>query len=104
MRIPDRIKIGCNEFTVEWRDELDAAGNIGLSSVSLNKIYMARRTKDSVGGVVVEMPEPVLVDTFLHEVLHSLSCLYGLKLKERQIEGLAGGLMQVIRDNALDFR
>ena len=33
-----------------------------------------------------------------------VSGTYGIGLKENQVSGLAGGLLQVIRDNGLDFR
>ena len=40
----------------------------------------------------------------LHELIHVVSSNRGMRLKEAQVESLANGLFQIIRDNDLDFR
>jgi hypothetical protein len=97
MKIPSTVKIGAQEFEVVWTDSVDG-DQLGLTKSHLNRLEIAR----NVDGE--KIPEGSLVDTFMHEVLHAISTTYGLELRERQVAGLAGGLLQVIRDNRLDFR
>lgn len=37
--------------------------------------------------------------TLLHEILHGIDDVYGLKLEERQVDMLAKALYQLLRDN-----
>lgn len=38
-------------------------------------------------------------DTLLHEVIHAVELAMGLELREEQVNGIATGLIQVLRDN-----
>lgn len=100
MRIPSRVKIGAQRYrvvecdSISWRDdELLGLTRCGVGEISIARTHYGR-----------DVPEDSKSDTFLHEVIHSVSGVYGLGLSERQVSGLAGGLLQVIRDNRLDFR
>jgi hypothetical protein len=103
VKIPKQLKIGCSKWKVRFVDTLpdqDEVGKFlyGCASFADEVITLARSYKDKS---IVETCE---ADTFLHEVIHCASQTYGLSLDERQVAGLAGALLQVIRDNKLDFR
>jgi len=42
-------------------------------------------------------------ETFMHEIIHGIDEVYGLKLSESKVNLLAQGLVTVIRDNKLNF-
>ena len=106
MKIPKQIKIGAARYRVQLEpdsfasyDEPDGKKeNIGEHITAL----MLLRVATYVGQK--KIPEESLTDTVLHEILHGISRVYGIGLTENQVCGLSGGLMQVIRDNKLDFR
>jgi hypothetical protein len=102
VKIPKVVKIGCHRVDVLWDEDCcgeDGEQFLGKAQASLNRITMRKRDDDGL-----KMPESVLADTFLHEVLHLVSQNYGVDLTEAQVAGVAGGLLGVIRDNELDFR
>ena len=47
-----------------------------------------------------DMPEDRTAVAFLHEILHFVNTY----LEEKEVTFISEGLMQVIRDNDLDFR
>jgi hypothetical protein len=101
MRIPKSLKIGCHVISVVW-DEDTRAGDeacLGKAESSLNRISLRRCSECGE-----PMPESVIADTFLHEVLHLMSSNYGIGLTEEQVAGVAGGLLDIIRSNNIDFR
>ncbi len=108
VKIPKEIKLGAQTVRVELVDSLEGhreLGNaIGHSSGSINRILLSRSVDDPYTGGSVLMPESVMTDTFLHEIIHMVSINYGIGLDENQVMGLAGALLQVIRENNLDFR
>lgn len=90
MQIPKKIKIGANTFTISrgsFRTESDMDG--GSCEWETNRIFLAD-----------DMPEDREATCFLHEILHGLN----IYLTEEQATYLSEGLMQIIRDNNLDFR
>ena len=90
MKIPNKIKICANTFTINrgsFRTESEQDG--GSCEWEENKIFIAD-----------DMPEDREATIFLHEILHGLN----IYLTEEQVTYLSEGLMQVIRDNNLDFR
>lgn len=97
MKIPMSLKVGAQRIRVIKKDCL-SFGYLGRTLPASNMIEIAM--KDSEGKVITES---CIVDTFLHEVIHTISCNYGVGLTERQVSGLSGGLLSVIRDNKLDF-
>lgn len=108
MKIPKELRIGAQTVKVELVDSLEGhrelGDAIGHSSGSINRILLSRSVDDPYAGVPALMPESVMTDTFLHEIIHMVSNNYGIGLDENQVMGLAGALLQVIRDNNLDFR
>ena len=100
MIIPRTVKIGAQRLRVTLMPEVELDGEtcMGVSKSSIGQIEIATTHHGSI------VPEDSMADTFLHEVIHVTSNTYGLELSESQVGGLAGGLLQVIRDNKLDFR
>ena len=90
MKIPKKVKIGANTFTIKrgsFRTESDMDG--GFLEYETNILFLAN-----------DLPETRKATIFLHEVLHGLN----IYLTEEQATYLSEGLMQIIRDNNLDFR
>ena len=89
MKIPDQIKIGANKFRIlrgSFRTESDLDG--GFLEWETNTLFLAN-----------DMPEDREATCFLHEILHGLN----IYLTEEQATYLSEGLMQIIRDNNLNF-
>uniref|UniRef100_A0A6M3J4C3 Peptidase n=1 Tax=viral metagenome TaxID=1070528 RepID=A0A6M3J4C3_9ZZZZ len=106
MKIPRTVKIGAARYAVKMEVEafasIDAPNgmkeNVGEHVPSLRILRVSDRSHGK------KIPEESVTDTILHEILHAVSRVYGIGLDENQVAGLTGGLMQVIRDNKLDFR
>ena len=100
MKIPSTLKIGAQRLRVILKPDvvLDDEKVLGVSKSSVGVVELA---KTFCG---YDIPEDSMADTFLHEIIHATSCTFGCDLTENQVVGLAGGLLQVIRDNNLDFR
>ena len=96
MRIPKKIKIGAQKITVKTVDTL-GDDDMGAFFPGTNELLLARKVSYGV------IPEDQMADTFLHEIIHAVNRNFGIGLTECQTAGLAGGLLQVIRDNNLDF-
>ncbi|HLY40493.1 MAG TPA: hypothetical protein VKR52_04725 [Terracidiphilus sp.] len=91
MNIPEKLKIGANDVTIERRpfSQIDAEGNGGIAFWEQNVLVLAD-----------DMPEDRTAVAFLHEILHFINTY----LEEKEATFISEGLMQVIRDNDLDFR
>lgn len=104
MKIPPILKIGAHYVDVVITDtplQLDGCESdaLGTARYATNRIEI--RSVSPEGDAV---PESVIADTLLHEILHLASCTYGLDLEESQVMGVSGALLGIIRDNGLDFR
>lgn len=91
MKIPDRIKIHANEITIKRvpHSQIDLEGNGGQALWEQNILILAD-----------DLPEDRTAVSFLHEILHFINTY----LEEKEATFISEGLMQVIRDNDLDFR
>jgi hypothetical protein len=100
MKIPSKVKIGASKIKVCVVDsaELDGGEVLGVSNAAISKILISTSFKGK------HCSEDSMTDTFLHEIIHMISQNMGIGLTERQVVGVAGGLLMVIRDNNLDFR
>ena len=106
MKIPKTIKIGAARYRVKMEpDPFPTTGDPNSKQENVGEhlpcLRVLRISERSYGK---KIPEESVSDTVLHEVLHAISRVYGIDLTENQVSGLTGGLMQVIRDNKLDFR
>ena len=90
MNIPTTLKIGANTITIKrvGLTESDADQNGGWFEWEKNQMCIARG-----------MPEDREATCFLHEIIHALN----IYIPEREVTALSEGLMQVIRDNNLNF-
>jgi hypothetical protein len=107
MKIPRKIKILAHPVKVRCYDEIlehpDGDPCWGLAHKMSDKISICIAFSEQ-NGARVELSEASIADTFLHEIIHHIDSKLDLDLKENQVAGLACGLLQVIRDNKLDFR
>lgn len=85
---PKRILILSKRFKVVPQTKETMPDEAGLSDVMAQKLHY--RTDDHFEGQR---------DTLLHEVIHGIEIQLGLRLTEAQVTALAGGLLQVMRDN-----
>lgn len=95
MKIPKSIKISGHTVKIIKKKELfsDEERVWGLAYLHLNKIELA----------VKDLPESKIAETFLHEVLHIICSIHGVKLTEKENQAIALSLFQTIRDNKLRF-
>lgn len=105
MKIPKTIKIGAIRYRVKQEnDSFHAYNSPNDAKDSVGEhIPMIQTIRVSVRDNKRKILEPTITDTILHEVIHAVSRVYGIGLTENQVAGLSGGLMQVMRDNKLDF-
>lgn len=91
MQIPKKVKIGANTFAVIRKpvSEVSMDHDGGWTDWEQNKLFLGD-----------DMPEDREATVFLHEILHGLN----VYLTEEQVTYLSEGLIQIIRDNDLDFR
>jgi len=94
MRIPKRLKVLAQTYTVEMMDP-DEMVECALGSCD------SYRMEIKLLGGQVETQE---ADTFLHEVFEAIKAEVGVDLPHRTIVALSATLLNVIRANNLDFR
>lgn len=106
MKIKSRIKILGHDIQVKCHAALvehpDGDMCLGLAHQWTDKISLAVGFTDETGKKQ-EIAEPTIAETLLHEIIHHIDNRLGLELQEYQISGIACGIIQVIRDNKLDF-
>lgn len=90
MKIPETIKIGANIITVVLKPHyaIDSTCNGGWAMWEKNTLILAD-----------DMPEDRTATTLLHEILHFLNIYF----EEKEATNISEGLMQIIRDNNIDF-
>ena len=90
MKIPSKLKVGANTFRV-MRSPLNEGSSDhcgGWMDWESNTIFLG-----------TDMPEDREATCFLHEILHALN----VYLSEKETTYLSEALMQIIRDNKLNF-
>ena len=88
---PEKIKIFGHQYDVDYR-ELRGDDRLGESSNAQNRIVIDPWQAPSQQE-----------DTFLHEMVHQISNVLGLKLDEGTVWRLAAGLHTIIVDNPQVF-
>lgn len=86
MKIPAKIKVGGLWFDVKQVPSDEVDDDYGTASSSKQTIKLNK-----------ELPQDVKELTFLHEILH---CING-EMEEKEVEFIAFGLFQVLKDNKL---
>ena len=91
MRIPESLKIHAQKIEVRLVpiDQIDREGNGGRAIWEQNVIQLG-----------ADMPEDRTAVSFMHELFHFINTY----LEEKECTFISEGLLQVIRDNNLDFR
>ena len=91
MIIPESLKIHAQKIEVCLVpiDQIDREGNGGRAIWEQNIIQLG-----------IDMPEDRTAVSFMHELLHFINTY----LEEKECTFISEGLLQVIRDNNLDFR
>ena len=99
MKIPEKIKIGGQEFSVVIDETTTSANFLGLCDVDALKITLSKKHSKAKQDQV-----------FLHEILHAvyhtaaMDNIEGVKDKEEYIiDALSQGLYAVLKDNKLRF-
>ena len=101
MAIPQSIKVGGLHWTIEIDPDLSETR---VDDQLLAGITLPAKLLIKVRGPEREHQDHVRL-ALLHEVLHAVNAVYcgGLNdetgFEEREVEGLANGLLQVLRDN-----
>jgi predicted SprT family Zn-dependent metalloprotease len=96
MKIPKKVKICGHNIKIVKKGKLyddDKTRCWGFAYLHSNKIELA--TDD--------LPESRIAETFLHEILHVIYNLNGIKVTEQENNLIALHLFQVIRENKLRF-
>lgn len=86
MKIPARFKLKGKWINVLWQ-EGDVSGDA----------YAEWNPSALTITLSLAMSEKLREEKFLHEVIHAISDLYGLKITERQVEGIDGPLIRMLR-------
>lgn len=99
MKIPNSITLSGHKIKIVYKDKLDSEGVpcIGLAFLSQDRIELAR----TIEGVPLSQDQ--LGCAFLHEVLHMVSTLHAIGLKEKKVSQLELGLYQFLKDNKIKF-
>ena len=90
--IPSKIQIGPKTFyDIVWQKEIvDTKGNqlCGLADLN-NKIITIK----------LDMSPRLTVETYIHEIIHSVSDQYELGLTENQVLSMEKALAYILKDN-----
>jgi len=100
MKIPKQIKVSSHKVRIKRLKKIKEPSMMtamGYADLANNEIVLCREYSDS------PVPESMQAEVFLHEILHIISNLYGIVLPEGKVNQLAAALLQVIRDNKLNF-
>lgn len=93
MEIPKKIKIGWKEYEV-----IEKGSNLDLTSGGdecYGTLYPDRRKLYINNSFDEEQKKATLI----HEIIHGIDDLFGIGLKEEQVEALGHGIYTVIKDN-----
>lgn len=86
MSFPQKLKIIGREYKVEYNEEL-------------NGLYGRCDERNQLISITPNQLPAIEVDTVLHEVVHAVSDMMNLQMKERQVYCITTGLIAVMKDN-----
>ena len=98
MKIPKSINVGGHTISVKQIKCFKGnPGRLGTAYLTAKKIKLSRTCcGDKICQSVAEA-------TFLHEIIHHIDAVYGIRINESQVRRLSEGLYQVLKDNKLRF-
>jgi hypothetical protein len=97
MKIPDKVRIGGVDYSVEYVERLISGENTALCgqiNYDMAVIKIEPNVQDEQGKC----------RTLLHEIMHGIEHHFKLSLSEDEIDNLANGMYMVIKDNPQMFR
>jgi hypothetical protein len=99
MKIPKSIKIAGHDVKVNIRKHVNhkVKNQIGRATYTANAIDLSRKCWDDT------VDSQYMACTLLHEIIHHVDDKLTIGLKEVQVDRLATGLYQVLKDNKLKF-
>ena len=99
MKIPRKLNISGQTVKVVQKRHLNKTvkNQIGRATYTENLIELSRNCEDN------KVEHQYMACTLLHEIIHHLDDKIGVGLKEAQVDRLAVGLYQVLKDNKLKF-
>lgn len=98
MKIPRSIKIASHKVKIRVVKNIkDPSGVLGYADLTHNLIVLRKEYNGQ------SLDESTITEVLLHEIVHQVAELYGINLSEKEVKQLGAGLLQVIRDNRLDF-
>jgi hypothetical protein len=84
------VKVGGINIKTVFSDTIDLDGEPCLGMYHSDRLLVE---------IKKDMPKDRTEETWVHEILHVISCEYGLGLRENQVQGLAGAVYALLRDN-----
>lgn len=98
MKIPRSIKIASHKVKIRVVKNIkEPEGVLGYADLTHNLIVLRTEYNGQ------SLDESTKAEVLLHEIIHQVAQLYGISLTEKEVQQLGAGLLQVIRDNHLDF-
>ena len=99
MKIPRKLNISGQTVKIVQKTYLNKnmKNHIGRAVFTCNKILLSKKCEGD------HIDEQYMACTLLHEVIHHLDDKLGIGLKEAQVDRLAVGIYQVLKDNKLQF-
>ncbi|WP_422445979.1 hypothetical protein [Thermoanaerobacterium sp. DL9XJH110] len=91
MKIPDKVKIGYKDIKV-----LKTDGDV-IDGTTL--CYGVIRHNDCIIEISTKYADDVQKCALIHEIIHGIDDIFNIDLREEQVDQLAKGLYQVIKDN-----
>ena len=94
MDIKNKIKIGCDYYEVEFEERPMQDNELcrGFCDTANRRIVLKKDLSDTR-----------LMETFLHECLHAVDDIYRLSINETQVNILGIGILNLIRENNINF-
>ena len=94
-KYPDKIKVGGLTYQIKPRDAycIDGDEYSAQCRISSLEIHLATKAADGKDVAV-----DILQERLWHEIVHAISDTWMLKLDEKQTDGVAQGILQVLKD------
>ena len=88
MLIPNAVRILGQSYSIEILPKKDMPGMLGFCDTNSNTVKLRKTLKGDK-----------LDEIFLHECIHAIDEQMGLNMKEKQVNGIAVGMLAFLKDN-----
>ncbi len=92
--LKEKVKIGCDFYNIVFEEKPLQDGELCRGLCNPDKRTITLQT---------ELADTRLMETFLHECIHAIDDTYRVGLSELQVNVLGVALINLIRDNNLNF-